>query len=257
VALNSAEVVPIVTVSNPNHSAAANSNAYSENIREFYVDAYPGEEYEVQIFKNPLFEGSLYGYVTLEEKQAPEDLRSIESYNFPNYYVRHRNFVAEISQLESTLDKKDGTFRIVPGLADEKHYSFESINFPGYFLWAEGPNSQLSLKRLRGGTSTGRVRDYLDDIEDRPEGTHPAARTASSESDRKEFWKSATFKLEQSLAGTPGGFSLRCLKGFSPFGDYIRHKNFNLYLEPFLKGDIQFKKDATFYLRRGKWPEIP
>jgi hypothetical protein len=258
VALNSAEVVPIVNVYNPKRSSAANSNAYSENIREFYVDAYPGEEYEVQIFKNPLFQGSLYGYVTLEEKQTPEDLRSIEAYNFPNYYIRHRNFLGEISPLESTLDKKDGTFRIVPGLAAEEHFSFESINFPGYFLWAEDTNSQLRLKRLIGGTGTGRVRDYLDDIidEGRPEGTHPAARTASSDSDLKEYWKSATFVLDDGFAGV-GGLSFRCVKKFSPLGDYIRHKNFKLFLEPYRGSNAQFKKDATFYLRRGKWPEIP
>jgi hypothetical protein len=258
VALNSEDVVPIVTVSNKRRSSAANSNAYSENIREFYVDAYPGESYEIQIFKNPFFQGSLYGYVTLEEKQAPEDLRSIESFNFPNYYIRHRNFLGEISQLESILDKKDGTFRIVPGLADEKHFSFESINFPGYFLWAEDKNAQLSLKQLKGGTGTGGARDYLDDIidEDRPEGTHPVARTAASERDRQEYWKAATFEVKPGLAGVAGGLSFRCLKTFTPLGDYIRHKNFKLFLEP-LRSDHQFKADATFYLRRGKWPEIP
>ncbi len=220
IALNSDEVVPIVTVSSKDRTGVANSNAYSDDIREFYIDAYPGEEYEIQIWKG-LYKESLYGYVTLEEKQAPTDLFSFMALNYPNYYIRHRNFVGEISQLESNLDRKDATFRIVPGLAreGEDYISFESVNYPGYYLWAR-KDSQIGLVNL--------------------------------EQEGEEFRKKATFKRVRGLANPNGLFSFKSLKHPN---HYIRHRNFKLYLER-VRGN-QAKQDATFYWVGGQWPQRP
>ena len=59
---------------------------------------------------------------------------SLQALNYPGYYVRHQNFRCKISALVSDLDKKDATFKLVPGLADETCVSFESVNCPGHFL---------------------------------------------------------------------------------------------------------------------------
>ncbi|MBN3896083.1 MAG: AbfB domain-containing protein [Nostoc sp. NOS(2021)] len=51
---------------------------------------------------------------------------SIQSFNFPTFYIRHRNFLGEISPISSSLDRADATFRISPGLASSNCVSFES-----------------------------------------------------------------------------------------------------------------------------------
>jgi hypothetical protein len=51
--------------------------------------------------------------------------------------LRHQNYVAKTSTITATspaTDLKDATFNLVPGLADDSCYSFEAVNFPGYYL---------------------------------------------------------------------------------------------------------------------------
>jgi alpha-L-arabinofuranosidase len=51
--------------------------------------------------------------------------------------LRHQNYVAKISPITSAspdTDRQDATFTLVPGLADHSCYSFEAVNFPGYYL---------------------------------------------------------------------------------------------------------------------------
>ncbi|MEV4558202.1 glycoside hydrolase family 43 protein [Kitasatospora sp. NPDC049285] len=56
----------------------------------------------------------------------------IQSFNFPDRYVRHTDFDARIDPNVSPLD--DSRFRLRPGLAGTGTVSFESVNFPEYFL---------------------------------------------------------------------------------------------------------------------------
>ncbi len=35
---------------------------------------------------------------------------SLQSTNFPDRFVRHQNFLGELSQIQSDLDRKDATF---------------------------------------------------------------------------------------------------------------------------------------------------
>ena len=70
-----------------------------------------------------------------------------------NRYVRHFNGLCYTEVVDSTSDKtlrQDATFRIVPGLADDSCYSFESRNFPGQYL-------RHSSHRLRRGQPDGSV----------------------------------------------------------------------------------------------------
>ena len=59
---------------------------------------------------------------------------SLQSFNYPDHFVRHRNFQGELTPLFSPQDRADATFRIVPGLATPSKVSFESVNFPGHYL---------------------------------------------------------------------------------------------------------------------------
>ncbi|MEV0384109.1 family 43 glycosylhydrolase [Nonomuraea sp. NPDC050643] len=60
---------------------------------------------------------------------------SLESTNFPGYYLRHRNFEAWVQQRDGTSQfNADATFTRRTGLAGSGTVSLESANFPGYFL---------------------------------------------------------------------------------------------------------------------------
>ncbi|MGN9845596.1 family 43 glycosylhydrolase [Nonomuraea sp. H19] len=60
---------------------------------------------------------------------------SLESTNFPGYFLRHRNFEAWVAQRDGTsLFNADASFHRRSGLAGSGTVSLESANFPGYFL---------------------------------------------------------------------------------------------------------------------------
>jgi len=87
--------------------------------------------------KNGNRQWSLVYIISREAVPPPEvavgTLRSLQVVQGP-YYVRHRSFRAEVTPVGSALDRQDATFRIVPGLADPNWISFESVNYPGYYL---------------------------------------------------------------------------------------------------------------------------
>jgi hypothetical protein len=70
----------------------------------------------------------------------------LKSYNFPDRYIRHSNFVGRIDQNITPVD--DSKWKIVPGLADAGCISFESVNYPGYYL--RHSNYELVLNRDDG-----------------------------------------------------------------------------------------------------------
>lgn len=64
---------------------------------------------------------------------------SMMSYDLPYQYIRHRGFLGFVSYIFSSLDKEYSTFVMVPGLADKIGcVSFESVNYPGYYLRHQG-----------------------------------------------------------------------------------------------------------------------
>lgn len=148
---------------------------------------------------------------------------SLRSYNHPDRYLRHQQFNGELTPVTSALDKKDATFRIVPGLADSlfqntfQFVSFESWNYPGWYLRDE--NGRLVLRR-------------------RPTGDHA-------------FDCCATFKEVPGLTdGSASSFELYCRPG-----NFIRHRNYHLYVES--GADELFKKDATFQKFRPQHDPTP
>ncbi|MGW2723443.1 glycoside hydrolase family 43 protein [Streptomyces sp. NPDC001492] len=56
----------------------------------------------------------------------------LQSFNFQDRYVHHTNFDVRIDPNVSPVE--DSQFRLRPGLAGTGTVSFESVNYPGYFL---------------------------------------------------------------------------------------------------------------------------
>ena len=60
---------------------------------------------------------------------------SLESTNFPGYYLRHRNYELWVERDDgSALFGGDASFRRRAGLADSAGISLESQNFPGRYV---------------------------------------------------------------------------------------------------------------------------
>ncbi len=79
---------------------------------------------------------------------AQEKMLSLESHNAPNLFVRHKGLIGYLEAADNDLARKDTTFKQVAGLADRSHVSFESVNFPGYFLVVEG--NGIALRQRAG-----------------------------------------------------------------------------------------------------------
>ena len=135
---------------------------------------------------------------------------SFESYNYPGRFIRHRNYLGEITGIRSDLDRKDASFRRVAGLAGQCS-SFESVNYPGYYLRHQ--NYRIKLNRNDGS-----------DL----------------------FRKDATFCLKRGLADS----RYTSFESYNYPGFYIRHKNFLLYIEKgqgdLFNKDTTFKFQSGF-----------
>ncbi len=66
---------------------------------------------------------------------ADAEAVSIESANFPGFYLRHQNNAIRMSADDGTAEfAAAATWRVVPGLADPDAISFESTSQPGYYI---------------------------------------------------------------------------------------------------------------------------
>jgi hypothetical protein len=148
--------------------------------------------------------------LVLFESASAGELYSFRSVNFPNRFIRHRDFMGYVEPIANSgsLVLKDATFKVQPGLADPRCVSFESFNYPGYYLRHKNYRVTLSLfepTSLFGGDATFCP------------VTNP------------------------SLSG--GGISFRAYGNLSAY--YIRHKNFQLWID-ITDGSDLFRRDATF-----------
>lgn len=137
---------------------------------------------------------------------------SIRSVNYPDRFIRHLNFLCELTTVQTDLDKQDATFEIVPGLADGRLISFRSINFPSHYLRHQ--NYRLKLQ------------------ENLP-------------SPDSLFAKDATFIMK------PGNADVSAVSftSFNLDGWFIRHSGFHLTIEQ-LSDDLS-RKDTTFVILKG------
>ena len=78
---------------------------------------------------------SVIGALVARPTSAPGDNAvMLQSINFPDFYISHRDKLGEITSRQSQLDRGFASFRLVPGLADGNKVSFESVNRPGNYL---------------------------------------------------------------------------------------------------------------------------
>jgi hypothetical protein len=134
---------------------------------------------------------------------------SFQSFNYPEYYIRHRDFLGFISEISSELDKKDSTFKLVPGLTgDSNTVSFESVDYPGYYLRHQ--DSRIKLQKNDGS---------------------------------RLFEQDTTFFQEESTL-EPGNPDYASFRSVNYPSNFIRHKDFELWVEA--GSGNQFKQDSTF-----------
>lgn len=139
---------------------------------------------------------------------------SFRSVNYPDRYIRHKDFLGYLDPVGSDLERKDASFVLTPGLADSNCFSFRSVNYPDHYLRHQ--NFELKLHRAEGS-----------DL----------------------YKKDATFKLVPGMFGE-GGVTFESVN--YP-GHFLRHRNFRLYIER-ADGSELFRKDATFRLVSGFAP---
>lgn len=136
-----------------------------------------------------------------------DERASFRSTNFPDLFIRHANYLGEISPIGTPLDRADSTFVLRPGLnGNTESVSFESVNFPGQYL-------RHNFFRLKLHANDGA------DL----------------------FRNDASFIERQGLAD--GGAVSYESVNFP--GHFIRHRDFHLWVERNDDSEL-FRKDATF-----------
>ena len=148
----------------------------------------------------------------------PQATVSFESINYPGYYIRHRNFTGELTEIKSDLDRKDATFfGSRPPVGST--FIFRSVNWPTF--------------RLRHQDFVFKLQEELLVVDpNRP----PTFLTPESEL----YQADSTFIVE---AGVPDGSAVSFRA--ANFPRYLRHRSFHLYLDEVVddlgRGDSSFK----------------
>ncbi|KQW11416.1 AbfB domain-containing protein [Streptomyces sp. Root369] len=144
--------------------------------------------------------------------QWPARLRSL---NYPDRLIRHRLFEAFVDpDLSRKPEWRDSNFWLVPGLADQRLYSIQAVT-PSSKFYLRHQGWRVKLQELPASDG--------------------------------QFAKDATFELTPPLktdAIGNGGLSFRSLNFPSR---YLRHRNFELWLDAFEDSDI-YRQDASFRL---------
>ena len=132
----------------------------------------------------------------------------ISSYNFPAYYIRHLGVGAQATIASNLSPVEDSQWKVVPGLADSSCVSFESVNYPGYFL---------------------RHRNYLIYLDQNDGST--------------TFKADATFREVAGLKDS----SWKSYQSYNYPSRYLRHQSFLLRIDPISASSSDLdKQDATF-----------
>jgi sucrose-6-phosphate hydrolase SacC (GH32 family) len=131
------------------YSAGRYYHADSSNLNSFSV--------KVEL---PGLSGTARHFTVLRENvgdatAVPAGVRSLRSVNYPDRYLRHRDYLAYVDQLGTSsplADRRDATFTIVSGLANANCYSFQAVNQAGYYLRHQ--NMRVGLYRDDGNAVT-------------------------------------------------------------------------------------------------------
>jgi hypothetical protein len=146
--------------------------------------------------------------ITTSIQSAQAQRISIETYNRPNEFIRHRNSLGFITPVRTVLDRNDATFYRWRGLNGNSNcVSFESVNYRGRYLRHSGFRIRLDAF----------VNSQL-------------------------FKNDATFCERPSLIRAAGFVSFESAN--FP-GRYIRHRGGELYLDPRIPESL-YERDASF-----------
>lgn len=152
---------------------------------------------------------------------------SLQSFNFPDRFVRHQLSLGELTPIVSELDKNDATFIMDRGLADNKLISFRSRNFPTRYL---------------------RHQDFRVKLHEGPP-TFFGGPTPPESAEIKLLRADATFALVPGLADQ----GLVSFRSFNFPDRFLRHRGFHLFVEE-VHDEVGFK-DATFRIVPGFIPD--
>lgn len=83
----------------------------------------------------------------------------LRSVNFPNMYIRHRNFVAEISPLRTMQDHEDATFHMAERSGERVTFRATNENLPNHYL--RHYNFQVRLDRTDFSTQFARDATFI------------------------------------------------------------------------------------------------
>ena len=141
---------------------------------------------------------------------------SLRSQNFPDHFLRHRSFLADLTPVGTALDREDASFELAPGLVGGAPdlVSFRSGNLPTHVLRHQG----FRLKLHENNPPLGAVPDQL-------------------------LLRDATFHRRPGLADA-GAASFESVN--FP-GHFLRHRDFELWLDR-ADGSPLFRADATFHV---------
>jgi hypothetical protein len=177
---------------------------------------------DLELWADQTCQGSFYGFTdngslsdaTMSARQggvpevtartAPGVVR-LQSWNYPDRYVRHADFDARIDP--GVLTNPDSGFTLVPGLAGNGSVSFESVNYPGFFL--RQTNSDMGLSSNDGSAS---------------------------------FAADVSFMQVAGLASATGVSFVSVARP----GAYLRHSGYSLRLDPITDPNGTGGADATF-----------
>ena len=147
--------------------------------------------------------------------------RSLESVNFEDRFIRHQNFLGELSQIQSDLDRHDATFQIGDGAGIGDLVRLRSLNFP--------------LHVLRHQDFRVKLHEF------NPPLFGPSPRPETPE--ERLLREDTSFFMIHGLAD-PSAVSFRSFN----FPDrFLRHRDFHLFVEPV--DSALGRSDATFHLR--------
>ena len=144
---------------------------------------------------------------------------NLVSVNFRDRVIRHSNFLAELTPISTDQDAADAAFFIRPGLIKPTVVSFESVNFPTFFLRHQ--DFRLKLQQNSG-----------DDL---------------FKNDASFIWR---IGLSPQLPPSSGGVVTNTVpfsfESFNFPGLFIRHRDFHLFVENSSVNPDSFNMDATF-----------
>ncbi len=137
---------------------------------------------------------------------------SLRSFNLPDHFVRHGDFLGELSPVVSDLDRQDATFEMTAGMAPAPGVSFLSCQWASFALRHQ--DFRVKLHEFSA------LRD-----------------------DAPLFRNDATFVQVPGLADQ----SLASFRSLNFPDRFLRHRDFHLFVEPPSGPDDQgFAGDATF-----------